>query len=140
MSIKIKNRRSAKSNYDPSSVDSNSYNDAAGGRKITNVGHHLKPMKIGAAAWSTDASVARKIGKGISIAVFAKADGAITIGEAGVLSLAAGVVDVNGCVGIPVLTGQWIYLNTFTYDHIITSSNDLLVYIIEDDTYIINTP
>ncbi|HLD91703.1 MAG TPA: hypothetical protein VI911_11950 [Patescibacteria group bacterium] len=138
--MKLKNRRKANNNYDPSSVDSNSYNDAAGARKTIEVGHHLKPIKTGATTFTTDCSTKTKVGKGISLAIFGVADGSVTIGDSTVAILATGVTDANGFVGIPVMAEHWIYLNTYTYDYIITSSADIKVFIIEDDTYIINTP
>ncbi len=139
MGMKVKNRRTADNNYDPSSVDSNSYNDPAGGRKITDVGHHLKPIDVGS-GFTTDATTKRKIGKGIAIAVFSVAGGAVTIGDnATVTALAAGVVDASGHVGIPVPPNSWVYLNTYTYDTVITEAG-VMTFIIEDDSYIVNQP
>lgn len=72
--MKINGRRRAKENYDPSSVDSNSYNDAAGAKKIIPVGPKLKPI----ISTSTDASSRVKIGKGKAIAIFANGVGEVT--------------------------------------------------------------
>ena len=141
MVMKIKDRRTARNNYDPSSVDSNSYNDAAGARKVSDVGHHLKPIDLGS-SFTTDASTRRKVGKGKSIAIYnaGAAVGSITLGDSTITSLAVGVTNANGNVGIPVNINSWVYLNTYKYDHIIADSADLKVFIIEDDTFIINTP
>lgn len=137
--MKSKDRRTARNNYDPNSVDSNSYNDAAGGRKITDVGHHLKPIDLGT-SFTTDATTKRKLGKGVAIAVFSTAGGVVTIGNyADVTSLAAGVVSAGGYVGVPIPPNTWIYLNTYLYDTVITGAG-VMTFIIEDDTYIRNTP
>jgi hypothetical protein len=142
MVMKLKNRRSARNNYDSSSVDSNSYSDACGGRKITDVGHHLKPIVVDPAvpSFTTDATTKKKVGKGVAIALFSAAGGTVTIGsDATIASLGAGVTDINGHVGIPVPANQWVYLNTYLYDSVITSAG-VITFLIEDDTYIINTP
>ena len=68
--MKLADRRKAKDNFDPSSVDSNSYNDEAGARKVIQVGPKLIPLNLTATTWTTDASTRRKVGKGKIIAVF----------------------------------------------------------------------
>jgi len=140
MADNINKQRTAKANYDPSSVDSNSYNNAAGGRKVTLVGHHLKPIKTGLNTYTTDISTRTKVGQGVTLAIYAKSDSTVTIGGSGVLSLAVGVTDANGKVGIPVVANTWIYLNTYLDDYIISSSNNIVAYIVEDDTYIVYRP
>jgi len=125
---------------DPSIIDNLIYNNAAGSRKSTQVGGHYLPIpwnNSGTIAYTTDASTARILDPGTCLAIYNKdtAIHSITLGESSsVASLAPGVTDANGHVGIPCPAGQWTYVACSTQNWIITDSNNLLVFIIDDDT------
>lgn len=77
--------------------------------------------------------------KGANLAVYNKDTSvhSITLGEDNTtVPLAAGVTDSNGHVGIPCAAGEWTYLSCATQNWVITDSNKLLVFIIDDSTYI----
>ena len=129
-------RRVARNNYDPSSVDSNTYNDAAGSRKVSDVGHYLEPIIIDAATFTTDLTTARIIGEGTILALYNSdtAVHSITLSDTAVVALAAGTVS-GSLVGIALPPGQYTYINTYTHKYAITDSNKVFAYKVVDDTY-----
>jgi hypothetical protein len=116
------------------------YNKAAGAEKNTDVGKHLLPLNDGAGGFTTDATTARKLpAQGKNISVYNKSGTAesITLGEtSAVASLAIGVTDVNGHVGIPCKPNDWTNIACSEQDWVIASSANLLVFLIDDDTSI----
>lgn len=116
------------------------YNNAAGAEKNTDVGKHLLPLGDGAGGFTTNATTAKKLpSQGRNIAVFNNASDveSITLGESSaVSSLASGVTDANGHVGIPCKGLDWTYIACNESDWIISSSANLLVFLINDDTTI----
>ena len=124
---------------DPSSIDSITYNYPSGGNKNMSVGPHLLPIPAGA-TWITDVSTVTGLpAMGLNLAVYNKSGtvASLTIGNSPSLaSLALGVVDASGNVGVACPPNAWTYLSTGANQWIISSSNNLVVYIIEDFTYI----
>lgn len=128
---------------DPSIIHNLEYNDAAGSKKVSEVGRHLVPLKYinaGLLAYTTDASTARPLDKeGACLAVYNSSGvlQTVTLGEASsVASLAAGVTDAGGHVGIPCIPNNWTYIACGNSNWVITSSNLLLVFVIDDNSYI----
>lgn len=133
-----------KSVQDPSSLANLEYNDAAGSKKVSEVGRHLLPLQYvdtGVIKWTTDASTAVALqNMGACLAVYNKDTSvhAVTLGEDGTVSAqAAGAVDLaTGHVGIACAPGAWTYIACANQNWVITDSNKLLVYLIDDNTYI----
>lgn len=135
-------QRNSKKNIDPSSIANQMFNEQAGAQKNVSVGPSLKPLKLTATTWTTDASTVRKITKGVQLAVYnnAGAVGSVTLSKSGTrTSLAPGAVDNTvgdtfGDVGIPCAPNSWTYISGHDNIAVITSAATLLVFIIEDDT------
>jgi len=126
--------------YDQGSIQNNQYNEAAGSQKNSEVGRHLLPIPLSASSFTTDASTIRVLPrKGMNLAVYnnAGALGSITLGEsAAQASLAPGVTDATGHVGLPCPPGQWTYIACSTQQWVISSAATLLVFIIDDNSSI----
>ena len=124
---------------DPASINNLTYNEASGSFKSIEVGPFLKPIRIGASTWTTDATIARGIRKGAIIAVYNNSAtlGAITCGDsAAMVALASGATDANGNVGIPCPPNSWTYISTNTKTFIRTTAATMLTFVVEDETYI----
>lgn len=128
---------------DPSIIHNLEYNQAAGSKKVSEVGRHLIPLKYinaGLLAYTTDASTARVLdNSGVCLAIFNNdiALQTVTLGESdAVVSLAAGVTDSNGHVGIPCVSKTWTYIACGDSNWVITSSSNLLVFVIDDNSSI----
>jgi hypothetical protein len=125
---------------DPSSIDNLEYNNAAGAKKVAEVGRHLLAITLGGGAFTTDASTIRPLpGQGKNLAVYNNntAVGSVTLGEASTqLSLAPGVTDASGHVGIPCAPNSWTYIACGPSNWVISSAATLLVFIIDDSTSI----
>jgi hypothetical protein len=136
--MKTNLRRKAGTNFDQHSADSNSYNDPAGAHKVIPGGIVLKPYLYDpASAAVTDFSgTRRQVPKGSTWAIYNNdtAVHAVTVGDVTVSAQGAGVVS-GLFVGVACPPGQYIYINTYLYDFIITDSNKLIVYAVEDDSY-----
>lgn len=133
--------RKVNKNIDTHSIENQSYNEAAGAQKNTDVGRRLLPLDDGASGKTCDASTARGLpSKGRNIAVYNNAAtvGSITLGSsAAVASKAAGVVDAtSGEAGIACKPNDWTYIACNNQTWIISSANTLLVYLIDDGSYI----
>lgn len=136
----MENNRKSKKNIDSHTVTSQTFNEKSGAQKNAEVGRHLVPLKSNATTYTTDASTARTLpSKGKNLAVYnnAGAVGSITLGEdATVTSLAVGVTDSNGHVGIPCKANDWTYIACGEKQSVISSAATLLVFLIDDDTYL----
>jgi hypothetical protein len=140
-----KNIRNLQGNnvQDPATLHNLEYNDAAGSKKVSEVGRHLLPIPFisgGAVAYTTDATTARALpNAGLCLAVYnnAGAVGAITLGEDAAsvaTALAPGVADATGHVGIPCAPNAWTYIACSNQNWIKSSAATLLVFIIDDNT------
>ena len=128
---------------DPSIIHNLEYNNAAGSKKVSEVGRHLIPLKYinaGVLTYTTDASTARALdNSGACLAIYNSSGSVetVTLGESSaVVSLAAGVTDAAGHVGIPCVSENWTYVACGNSNWVITSSNNLLVFVIDDDSSI----
>lgn len=129
--------------YDPSAIAGMEFNPAAGSQKVSDVGRSLLPLKYisgSTLTYTTDASTARVLdGFGACLAVYNNSGtlGTITLGNGSApLSLAAGVTDTNGHVGIPCAPNAWTYIACSNNNWVISSASTLLVFLIEDNTAI----
>lgn len=122
---------------DPSQIESIEYNPASGGKKSLAVGPRLLPIQI-SGGYTTAANgtpVALPfIGANIAVYNNASSVASIVIGGSTITSLAPGVVDASGNVGVPCSANSWTYLSMSYNQYVITSAATLLVYIIEDPT------
>lgn len=148
MAINIKERQiPGDQSRDPSIIELLSYNEKAGARKSSEVGRALIPLGDGAGGFTTNASGTRKVlpSAGINLAIYnnAGAVGAVTVGDNTVASQAAGAVQVSGSnvfVGVPCAPNAWTYLAAAQWNYVISSAATLLVFIIDDPTYILAQP
>lgn len=129
---------------DPSSIDNIVYNDAAGANKVSQVGTRLLPIPLvttGVTSYVTDASTNRVLPKkGALLAVYnnSVAIHSVTLGEsAAQTSLAAGITDATGHVGIPCPAGQWTYIACGTSQYVITDDAVVMVFLVDDASYYI---
>jgi len=126
---------------DPSTIDTLIYNEASGARKSINVGPHLLPLGNGASGYTTNATTATILPKmGCNLAIYNNSSSvaAITLGEDNtVTAQAAGAIQAGTQhVGIACPPNCWTYLSCGVQNWVIASSASLLVYLIDDETYI----
>lgn len=126
---------------DPSAIHNLEYNNAAGSKKVSEVGRHLLPIpyvSVGVVVYTTDASTKRilpSLGRCLAVYNNAGAVGSVTLGEtSAIVSLAAGVTDASGHVGIPCTPNAWTYIACNEQQWVITSAATLMVFIIDDDS------
>lgn len=133
---KLGRRIKSKAVQDPESIMALMYNQASGAQKNLQAGHALSPLSSGV----TDVSGAPvAIRAGLSFAIYNKSStaAAITFGKtSAVASLAIGAVDANQNVGIPCKPTDWTYLSNNDKTFVISSSPNLVVFQVVDDTYI----
>ena len=129
---------------DPSAIANLEYSNSSGAKKVTEVGRHLVPLKIisgGVLAYTTDASTARRLdlpGKCLAVYNNSGTVGSVTLGntQAAPVSLAVGVADANGNVGVPCKPNDWTYIACDDNYWVISSAATLLVFVIDDKTSI----
>lgn len=128
---------------DPSSILNNQYSEASGSQKISEVGRHLLPLTFisgGVTAYTTDATTIKALSKkGACLAVYnnAGAVGSVTLGEtSSQASLAPGVTDATGHVGVPCTPNSWTYIACGEQNFVIASAVTLLVFLIDDESSI----
>lgn len=108
-------------NVDFSDVQSQSYNEKAGGFKHVAVGPKLKYL-------GTAASIL-PIGAGKQLAIFTASSATCNMGNVSTTLLALG----SG--GIPLIANTWNYLSMGEDSHIIASAATVYIFEILDDTY-----
>ena len=132
---------------DPGAIANNQYSDAAGSQKVSEVGTHPLPFPYisgGVVAYTTNLTTARPLPKkGMTLAVYnnSAAVHAVTLGESAsspASALAAGITDSAGHVGIPCIANAWTYIATGTKNWVITDSAVLLVFLVSDNSEIVN--
>jgi hypothetical protein len=127
---------------DPSIIQNLQYSDAAGSSKVSEVGRHLLPLSIpgSGTGYTTDASTARglpSMGRCLAVYNNANAVGSVTLGEDNTItSLAVGATDSSGHVGIPCPANAWTYIACGSQNWVITSASTLLVFLVDDNSYI----
>jgi len=124
-------------------IANNIYNNAAGAQKNAEVGRFLVPLNIDGSTYTTDATTARRLpSKGRNVAVYNNSGvvHSITAGDrdvAAMVALAIGVVDnATRRVGIACPPNAWTYVALYEQQDVISDNAALLVYLIEDDTFI----
>lgn len=132
---------------DPSAVELLTYNEKSGARKSLAVGPALIPLGDGAGGYTTNASTARRVlpNAGSQLAIYNNAAvvGSVTIGDVTVTSQAPGAVQTSGSnvfVGVPVPAQSWVYLSSAQWQYVIASAATMLVFLIDDPTYIVVQP
>lgn len=129
-----------KSLQDPTQIKAIEYNPSSGGQKSLIVGPRLLPIPTSATTWTTTPTTRTALPLlGLNIAVYnnAGAVGSIVIGGSTIVTLAPGVTDASGNVGVPCPPNAWTYFSMGYNQYVITSAATLLVYIMEDPTWII---
>jgi hypothetical protein len=123
---------------DPSQIKAVEYNPASGGQKSLIVGPRLLPIPIAAGWTTTPTSTTALPYLGANIAVYnnSAAVGSIVIGGSTIVTLAPGVVDGSGNVGVACPPNAWTYLSMSNNQYVVTSAATLLVYLMEDPTRI----
>lgn len=137
-------RSQVKSNNDPSSVASKTYNEYAGSTKISDVGHKFAPLQSSTGVFTTDASTVVPVGAGKALAIYNDSDAieSVTTGDNSVVSQTVGAIqagtpaDLFPFIGIPCKPNDWTYINLFDHTHVVTSSDNCIVLIIKDDTIV----
>ena len=130
-------RKGKISNYDPQLTASNTYSDASGAQKNVEVGKKFLPIQTATAAWTTDATTALQVEKGVSLAIYNKGATlySLTCGAtSSVTAGAVGAVDGSGNVSIPCKTNDWTYIAVGEENWIKTEHANLVVFTIKDDT------
>ena len=121
---------------DPLQIEAIEYNVESGGKKSLMVGPRLIPIQI-AGGYTTNVSAGVVLPNlGVCLAIYnnAGAVGSVTISPAVAASLAPGVTDGVGNVGVACPPNAWTYLSAGFNQYIISSAATILVYIIEDPT------
>ena len=119
------------------------YNNASGARKSVQVGPHLLPLPTPGVGtgYTTNVSAAAyalpSAGRNLAVYNNSGSVAAITLGTtSSITALAVGVSDDNGNVGIACLPNAYTYIATGYSNWIISSSANLIVYLINDDSSI----
>ena len=126
---------------DSMSIDSIVYNFQSGANKNLPIGPHLLPIPTSSTTWTTSVNAAAvglpAVGMNLAIYNNAGTAGSITIGATpAVTSQAIGAVDTNGNVGCACPPNSWTYLSMGNNQWVISSAATLIVYMIDDSTYI----
>lgn len=115
------------------------YNESSGAFKAISGGPNLIPLNNGSGGFTTNATTARAIPKGTTLAIYNNGTTAqsLTFGDnSGMAALAIGATDVNGNVGCACEPGDWSYYNSYDKTWVRTDSANLIVYIVRDESYI----
>jgi hypothetical protein len=139
-SNKIERKLKINSTNDPSSIQAVTYNHQVGAQKNMEMGHHLIPIPTSATTFTADVSGSAVAlpSKGITLAIYNNSSTAyaVTLGDSAVTTLAIGVTNAAGSVGIPCTPNNWTYIATFDKTHVISNSSNLKVMIVADSTVI----
>ena len=137
-----KNQRVVDNQWLNSGTDTASlvYNPAAGANKVLSIGPRLIPIPKGA-TWTTNATTATSLPyPGCTVYVYnnAATAGTVNVGTSNAItSLAIGVVDANGNVGIACAPNAYTPISMGLNQWIIASAATLFVYLVEDPTHFI---
>lgn len=131
---------------DPSTVELLTYNEKSGARKALNLGPSLLPLGDGAGGYTTDASTSRILpSAGAQLYIYNNDTSvhAVTIGDNTMTAQAAGAVQSGGTapfVGVPCPPGFWTWLSSGQWNYVQTDSSDLMVFLVDDPTFIFQLP
>jgi hypothetical protein len=123
-----------------------SYNEKSGGRKSIEVGRALLPLQNGATTYTTNATTPIALpsaGKNLAVYNNSGTVAAVTVGDNTMTPQASGVVQISGAnafVGVPCQPNAWTYLSAGQWNYVGATAGTLLVFLIDDDTYIISQP
>jgi hypothetical protein len=148
MAVNIKERQlPGDQSRDPSIVELLTYNERAGARKSVEVGRALIPLGDGASGFTTNAATAPRIlpsaGRNLAIYNNAGAVGSVTVGDNTMTSQAPGAVQISGSnvfVGVPCPPNSWTYLSSGQWNWVAASAATLLVFLIDDPTFMFTLP
>jgi hypothetical protein len=124
---------------DGMSIEAVQNNPPSGGRKSLTVGPRLLPIPAPAGTWTVTPTTLTPLPKlGLNIAIYNNSGsvGTIVIGGNAITTLTPGQIDSSGNVGVPCPPNAWSYLSMGYNQYVITSASTLLVYIMEDPTWI----
>lgn len=147
--MNIKDRKiEGQNSRDPSAILLNEYNEPSGAEKNIEVGRALLPLGNGASGFTTDATTKRvlpRTGKNLAIYNNSAAVHAVTVGDETMVAQAAGVVQTAGgptapFVGVPCTPNEWTYLAAAQWKFVQTDNAALMVFLIDDPTYIVTQP
>lgn len=124
-------------------IESLGFNIPAGGFKNVPIGPKLVPLSADGATYTTNATTSIPVGMpGLMLAVYNNSGsvGSVTVSKTQVASLAAGITDANANVGVACIPNAWTYIAMGEATWIIASASTLLVYQIDDDSYLSPQP
>jgi hypothetical protein len=139
MSYKSQRRITPDRVIDPGEADSISYNTPSGAYKNVKIGPHLKPFTADGSTYTTNATVSTNLGApGQMLAVYNNSDavGSVTVSLLPAAALAPGATDAAQNVGVACPPNAWTYISMADSIWVIASAATLLVYLIDDDTYL----
>lgn len=131
---------------DPSIIELLTYNEKSGARKSIEVGRSLIPLGDGAGGFTTNASTPRILpSAGLDLAIYNNAGtvGAVTVGDNTMTAQAPGAVQSGGTapfVGVPCMPNAWTYLAAAQWNWVASTASTLLVFIIDDSTFMFALP
>jgi hypothetical protein len=130
---------------DPSLIDLLEYNEPTGAKKSLSIGPHLCPLGDGAGGFTTDASTARALPKsGCNLAIFNKSTStaySVTLGNSSVAAQAIGAIQAGTQqVGVACAANSWTYVSAYPESFVVTNNNNLVVYVIDDPTFVVVQP
>jgi hypothetical protein len=146
MAPQIRNRQiPGDQSRDPAIVELLTYSEKSGARKSVNMGLALLPLQNGAASWTTNATTPVSLpAAGQQLAIFnnSAAVQAVTVGDSTMTAQAAGAVQAgpNPFVGVACQPNTWTYLSTAQWSYVAATSANLLVYLVDDPTYMFPQP
>ena len=123
--------------FDPNHIETHQYNDYAGGQKNLSVGPALIPIKLTETSWTLDCTTPQRVGAGSHLAIYNTSGTTYSIrfgDDASVAAGAVGTIDSNGMAAIPCKGNDWTYLASSEMDWAVTNNAALLVFLIQDDT------
>jgi hypothetical protein len=127
--------------YDEGHIQQAIFNSHSGAQKNLDVGPWhigITYVNAGVVSYTTDATTARVVGRGVQLAVFNNTAGVLPIR---VSREATPVLGAVGAVGedfsvVPCKPYDWTHISTGQFDKVLTGSANLLVYVVADDTLI----
>jgi hypothetical protein len=132
---------------DPSSVELLTYSEKSGARKSVNLGPALLPL---AAAGSNTTNATTPVAlpsAGVQLAIYNNSGTvqAVTVGDSTMAPQASGAVQTLGSptapfVGVPCMPNAWTYLSSAQWNYVAATSANLLVFLVDDPTYIVAQP
>lgn len=142
MAIKYRRAIDEAGNGSPYDADVIENNYQSGAKKVLTVGPHLIPIPTSSPTVFTTNVSGTPVGLpklGLNLAIYnnAGAVGTVTIGNTpSITSQAIGASDTAGNVGCACPPNAWTYLSMGNNRWVISSAATLIVYLIEDSTFI----